>query len=201
MKTCIEKPVGLLLIYPVAEEPADGLLSDLEKDEYIMREEYVEILVKVKRNMLYAFGMIFLYIVCGLVFLFGLLGGGFLAMIIGVVIGFLGYLLGSKSSIEYEYTFCGKEIDVDVIYNATKRKKVLTIDLNKLEAMVRVQGNKMGEYKNRQVVVKDFSSKKPEQAQDVYALFMEGNVEYLIEPGDRLINALSYVCPRKIYKD
>lgn len=166
-----------------------------------MREEFVEVLVKVKRNMLYSFGMIFLYILCGLVFLFGMLGGGFLPMLIGVVIGFFGYIVGSKSSIEYEYSFCGKEIDVDIIYNATKRKKLLTIDLNKLEAMVRVQGSKMGEYKNRQVVVKDFSSKKPEQEGDVYALFMEGNIEYLMEPGDRLLNALSYVCPRKIFKD
>ena len=166
-----------------------------------MREELVEVLVKVKKNMLLALAMILLYTLCGCLVLYGMLMTSFLVMLIGAVLGFLGYLCGTKSSIEYEYTYCGKEIDVDVIYNATKRKKLITIDLNKLEAMVRVQGSKMGEYKNRQVVVKDFSSKKPEQEGDVYALFMEGNIEYLMEPGDRLLNALSYVRPRKIFKD
>lgn len=166
-----------------------------------MREELVEVLVKVKKNMLLALAMILLYTLCGCLVLYGMLMTSFLVMLIGAVLGFLGYLCGTKSSIEYEYTYCSKEIDIDIIYSASKRKKVLTIDLSKMEALVRVSGNKMGEYKNRQVLVKDYSSKNPENAENVYALFYEGNIEYLIEPGERLLNALSYVCPRKIFKD
>lgn len=166
-----------------------------------MREEIVEVLVKVKRNMLCVLGMIFMYILCGLAVFVGLFIFGFIGVLVGIVLGFIGYLIGQRASSEYEYTYCGKEIDVDIIYNAEKRKKVTTIDLEKLEAMVRVEGSKMGEFKNRQVVVNDFSSKKPENSGEVYALFCEGNMEYLIEPGERLLNALSYVCPRKIFKD
>ena len=166
-----------------------------------MREEFVEVLVKCKKNIGLTILMILLYTICALVVLGGLLFGNFIMLLIGAVVGFCGYLAGSKSSIEYEYTFCNKEIDVDIIYSQQKRKPVTTLDLSKMEALVRVNGDKFAEYKNRQFASRDFSSKRAENADEVYAMICEGNIMYLIEPGERLLNALSYVCPRKIFKN
>lgn len=166
-----------------------------------MREEFVEVLVKCKKNIGLAFAMILLYTLCALAVLGGLAFGSFIAIIVGAVLGFCGYLAGSKSSIEYEYTYCDKEIDIDVIYSQQKRKSVMTLDIGKMEALVRMNGDKFGEYKNRQLLVKDFSSKKPENADAMYAMIYEGNIMYILEPGERLLNALSYVCPRKIFKN
>lgn len=166
-----------------------------------MREELVEVLVKCKKNILLTVGMLLLYIICGLVALYGLFTGNMIVVLVGVAIGFGGYALGSKSSVEYEYTYCSKEIDVDVIYSQIKRKKVTTIDLSKMEALVRVNSSKMNEFNNRQFIVKDFSSKKADHADEVYALIYDDNIKYLIEPGERMLNAISYVCPRKIFKD
>lgn len=166
-----------------------------------MREEFVEVLVKCKKSIGLAILMVVLYTICALAVLGGLLFGSFITLIVGAVIGFCGYLAGSKSSIEYEYTFCNKEIDVDIIYSQTKRKHVTTLDLGKMEALVRVNGDKYGEYKNRQFASRDFSSRNADNADGVYAMIFEGNVMYLIEPGERLLNALSYVCPRKIFKN
>jgi len=166
-----------------------------------MREELVETLVKCKKNIGLTILMMLLYVLCGLTVLIGLGFGQFLIILVGGVLGFLGWFVGSRSQVEYEYTYCDKEIDIDIIYNQTNRKRITTLDMGKMEALVRVNSSKMGEFKNRQLVTKDYSSKRAENAEEVYALIYEGGTMYLIEPGERLLNALSYVCPRKIFKN
>lgn len=166
-----------------------------------MREEFVEVLVKCKKNVGLAILSILLYALCAVTVLGGFAFGSFIAVLVGGVLGFCGALAGSKSSVEYEYTYCDKEIDVDVIYSQQKRKRVITLDVSKMEALVCMKADKFGEYKNRQFVTKDFSSKRAENLDNAYAMIYEGNIMYILEPGERLLNALSYVCPRKIFKN
>ena len=58
----------------------------------------------------------------------------------------------------------------------------------------------MKEFASRQFIVKDFSSHNKENKDSVYALFYDGGLKILMEPDERLLNAISYVSPRKIFK-
>lgn len=166
-----------------------------------MKEDIVEVLVPCKqRTGLIILRFLFYLLAAAAAFLW-FMGAGFVAFLIAAALGIAGYYVGTFSFVEYEYAYCDKEIDIDVIYCQQKRKHLLTLDTGKIEAIVRVGGSKMKEYENRQQVVKKYDSGKKENADKVYALMYDGTTEILMEPGERLLNTLSYVCPRKIYKD
>lgn len=166
-----------------------------------MRDEIVEVLVQCKPKIGLIIAKFVFYIICALGIVFAMIGGGLLGLIIAVVFGGAGYYLGSLSQVEYEYVYCDKNLDIDVIYSQSKRKSLMSLDIGKMEALVRVEGSKMREFASRKCVVKDFSTGNKESKKDVYALFYDGNLQVLLEPNERLLNALSYVAPRKIYKD
>ena len=48
---------------------------------------------------------------------------------------------------------------------------------------------------------KKASTKDKANTDNVYALFYDGNIKILLEPNDRLIDAISYIAPRKVFKD
>lgn len=67
-----------------------------------------------------------------LLFTFPLLG--FLGILITVVLAFLAYyFVFPKLNVEYEYTLLNHDMQVDVIYNKSKRKKLLTFDIQQAE--------------------------------------------------------------------
>ena len=166
-----------------------------------MRDEIVEQLVKCKPAM----GLMILkyasFVLCALGIVFAIIGGGIIGLLIAVVFGSAGYYAGVYSQVEYEYVYCNKELDIDVIYSQTKRKTLTTLDLGKMEALVRVKGSKMSEYERRQCAVTDYSTKDKANTDNVYALFYDGNLKILLEPNDRLLDAISYIAPRKVFKD
>lgn len=166
-----------------------------------MRDEIVEVLVKCKTNMgLRTLGIV-LYILCGVAVVIALLGFGIVGYIAAIIFGVMGFFANSNSQVEYEYTYCDKELDIDAIYNQTKRKHVTTLELSKMEALVRVEGSRMNEYSRRQCITKDYSTKNKNTKDNVYALFYDGSIKVLIEPNERLLNAIAYVAPRKVFKD
>lgn len=166
-----------------------------------MRDEIVEVLVKCKPKVGLIVAKFVLYIICALGIVFGMIGGGIIGLAIAVVFGGAGYYIGSLSQVEYEYVYCDKNLDIDVIYSQSKRKSLMSLELGKMEALVRVEGNKMREFASRKCVVKDFSTGNKDTKKDVYALFYDGNLQILLEPNERLLGAISYVAPRKIFKD
>lgn len=166
-----------------------------------MRDEIVEVLVKCKTNIaLRALGIL-LYILCAAAAVLAMLGYGLLGFTAAVIFGIMGYFATTNSQVEYEYTYCDKELDIDAIYSQSKRKHITTLELGKMEVLVRVEGSKMNEYARRQCATKDYSTKNKNTKDNVYALFYDGNVKVLIEPNERLLNAISYSSPRKVFKD
>jgi len=168
-----------------------------------VRDEIIEVLVKCKTKIGLSILKVVLFILCGLAIVATLIGlGGFVGFIVAVLLGGAGYLAGVYSQVEYEYVYCNKEIDIDVIYNQSKRKSVMNIDLTKMEAFVRVTGPKMADYEGRQfAMVKDFSTHDPANANNVFALIYDGNTKILIEPNNKLLDAIYYVAPHKVNRN
>lgn len=164
-----------------------------------MRDEIVEVLVRCKTKIGLMILRIVLFVLCALAVILAM-QGGIVFLIAAVILGGAGYFAGSYAQVEYEYTYCEKEIDIDAIYSQARRKHIMTLELSKMEAFVRVESDKMKEFEKRQFIVKDFSSHNKENKDKVYALFYDGGLKILMEPDERLLNAISYVSPRKIFK-
>lgn len=160
-----------------------------------MSEFYIEQLIKVK-NRINIYGVI-------------LLSGAIIISIVGVLIGinltilgmaFLiaGVLLTFRSSIEYEYLFLNKELDVDMIVRKKKRKKVYSLDMNDVVVVARIDA---GEAKLYQTIKgRNFSSNLNQQ--NVYKVVLShmGKMEsILIEPSRELLEAMKSTAPRKVF--
>lgn len=120
---------------------------------------------------------------------------------IGVVCG-AGYLM-SKLSKEYEYALTNNEIDIDVIYNKNSRKRVITIDMKKINIMASIKDeNHSGEINKPGLKVINASDNANDES--TYAIITEsekvGLCKVLISPNDTLLNELYKQAPNKVFK-
>lgn len=164
-----------------------------------MRDELVEVLVKCKTNIGLKALQVLAYVLCGVCVLGSMVGFGMVALLFAIVFGIAGYLSGMYSKVEYEYTYCNKEMDVDVIYSQIKRKHKTTFDLTKMEALVRVNSDKMKEFERREFKVMKYHTGRKENEDKVYALIYDGTTKVLMEPDERLLEAINYMFPRKVF--
>lgn len=59
---------------------------------------------------------------------------GFLSLVITIVLALAAYyFLFQKLNVEYEYTLLNHDLEVDAIYSKSKRKKLLTFDIQQAE--------------------------------------------------------------------
>ena len=116
------------------------------------------------------------------------------------VLGIVGVIyLFPMLNIEYEYIFCDGQIDFDKIMGGAKRKTILKVDFDTVEAVAPVESDTIRAYKN--VRIKDFSSK--DASKRVYAIVGkvgEENTKILFEPTGKMIEAMWNKSPRKVQK-
>lgn len=122
--------------------------------------------------------------------LFLLFAGSFgVALAAGVIYG--AYFLFMRLSPEYEYIYTGGEVDVDVIYGRSSRRRLITIKPRQVEFMGRT--NKyFAEYQKRKDIQKilDFSDGCKENS--YFAIVNSNHLKklVLISPSDRLVEQL-----------
>jgi hypothetical protein len=127
--------------------------------------------------------------------------GGF-AFIITVAAGFGAYLLMSFLNVEYEYAFTDGELDIDVIYNRSRRKRVFTGMVKEFEIMAHVEDkNRMGDFNNAQET-RDYSSGVVTENTYAFLTMNKGKrTKVIIEPNEVMLKAFSTVLtPRKLIK-
>lgn len=165
-----------------------------------MSDTYVECLVKVPASTLARFAKILLYMltgVFGLLMLIGFWPGFFVAL----ATGFGAYFVGMYTDLEYEYLYIDRELVVDKVMAKSKRKRVATYDLDRMEVMAPVKSYHLDNYKNRKVKEVYYTIKNEEQPDLRYAIYYEGNVKLYITPSPEMVKAMKNVAPRKIFAD
>ena len=71
------------------------------------------------------------------------------AIILAVGLGFVFYyMVYPRISVEYEYSLLNADLTIDAIYNKTKRKNVLNVDLKTLETAFPTSSPKMNSQRN-----------------------------------------------------
>lgn len=163
-----------------------------------MNDSYVECLVKRKPNPLNILikGVIYAATVtCAILALSGLV-----VMFVPVIgLGLLIYFWMPNLDLEFEYLYLDKEISIDKVMNKQKRKRVVTLDLNKMEFIAPETSHELDSYKSRNLKIKDFSSKDPEVKKQILVYNGTSGTElYCIEPNGELLKCIKTVFPRKI---
>ncbi|MDR0221743.1 MAG: DUF6106 family protein [Lachnospiraceae bacterium] len=165
-----------------------------------MNETYVECMVKRKPSlaMKALYGVLVtltvLLVLWGMVagFLFLVIAGGFAA---------LTYFAYLNSEIEYEYLYVDRQLSVDKVLNRSRRKKVASYDLERMEILAPIASYQLDSYKNRTAQVVDYSSHEKKEPDPRFALYYDGKTQIVFEPSPEMVKAIAMVAPRKVFKD
>ena len=163
-------------------------------------DTYVECLVAHKSSPIMKFLKILL-IMLAVAFVFLGLLGTFAALILGIVFGGLAYFVSQQCTIEYEYLYLDREISIDKIMGQSRRKRIATYEVDRMEILAPMNSYHLDDYRRREVKAKDYSSGEVPQPDTRYAMYYEGNEMIIFEPNESMINAIYNVAPRKVFKD
>ena len=163
-------------------------------------ETYVECMVKKKANGLMSALKVLLI---GIAVITGLLGfmGLIVFLIIAVVAGVGAYFVSLNANLEYEYLYVDKQLTVDKIMARTRRKKVETFDLERMEILAPIKSWHLDDYKNRQLKVVDYSSGVEQQPDIRYSMIYNGEKRVIFEPNAEMVAAIKSIAPRKGFTD
>lgn len=165
-----------------------------------MSESYVECLVKQKNSMA---AVLLKWVLIVAAVLFGILGlmGAFIPLIIAVVLGVCAYIVALRSDLEYEYLYLDKEITIDKIMRQTKRKKVATLEVERMEIIAPFHSHRIDSYRNRQFKTVDYSIGEEKKPDLRYVMYYNGEKRIILSPSPELLKAIHAVAPRKVFTD
>ena len=83
----------------------------------------------------------------------------------------------------------------------TRRKKVETFDLERMEILAPIKSWHLDDYKNRQLKVVDYSSGVEQQPDIRYSMIYNGEKRVIFEPNAEMVAAIKSIAPRKVFTD
>ncbi len=125
-----------------------------------------------------------------------------MAFIVAAAAGFGAYLLMGMLNVEYEYIFTNGELDIDIIYSKTRRKRVYSGSVKDFEIMAHVE-DKMHVHEFSNInETKDYSSGVVNA--NTYAFmtnYKSKHIKVIFEPNEMMLKAIATVIsPRKLFK-
>jgi hypothetical protein len=120
----------------------------------------------------------------------------------GVIIGFAAIFAAwfamSFLNVEYEYVFTNGDLDIDIIYNRARRKRIFSGHVNNFELMCHVEDKiRIGEFASAQET-RDYSSGVV--GENTYAFLTPYNgkrLKIIFEPNEKMMKAISGVLTRR----
>ena len=163
-----------------------------------MNDTYVECMVARKSSPLKAvlkYAIYILAVISGLSVLMGYI----IFLVPLVIFGLLAYFVVPGFDLEYEYLYLDREISIDKIMSKQKRKRVRTLELNKMEKMCPINSYELDPYKSRNVKVSDYSSGIDGARVWVIVYTGKDGEELVgIEPNEEMLKAVKSIYPRKV---
>ena len=164
-----------------------------------MNDAYYELLVERKAKITDTIAKIAIYIVClillGAAFIFGPMA---FIVFLAVSLGAYFFVL-PRFDIEYEYAILNNELNIDVIYQKSKRKRVCTIDVKDIKVAAPVDSDKLREYSS--LPRTDYSSNKPGTIPYGMVLSQTANPRLILfEPDEKLLEMMYLHSPRGVQR-
>ncbi len=163
-----------------------------------MEDLYVECLVAKEPKPTEALIKGAAYGVTVLCFLLGVINVLFLIPFVILVV--VDIFLLPRLSVEYEYLYVSRSLQVDAIYSKQRRKKAVEYDLEKMDIFAEEGAWQLDEYKNLKTKDRDYTSGRQDAIRWVLIVHDGQNVDrVLLEPNTDLINAIKGIYPRKTF--
>lgn len=166
-----------------------------------MNETYVECMIKRKTPAYMTFLKMLLIILTVLLGLFAMVVFSLVLFVVAIALGVAAYFVSMNSDLEYEYLYVDKELTVDKVMAKSKRKKVASFDIGKMEIMAPVKSYHLDNYKNRQDKAVDYSSGEEQQPDRRYVFYYDGQQKVIFEPNAEMVKAIRFAAPRKVFTD
>ncbi len=111
------------------------------------------------------------------------------------------YFLLPNLSVEFEYLYVSKTLQIDKILSKEKRKKVVEYELEKMEIFAEEGAWQLDDHKNIKAVERDFTSGNEGAARWIMIVHNGNQIDRVaLEPGEDLINAVRTHFPRKTFR-
>lgn len=122
-------------------------------------------------------------------------------LFITVGIGYGAFWLFQRFDVEYEYIFTNGELDIDKIFNKSRRKKALTVNVKQFEVMAHIEDPMhIHEWKRAQKVL-DYSSGKTKENTYGAIFTQEGQlVQLIFEPNGSILEGIGHYIPRQLHR-
>ena len=164
-----------------------------------MNSVFKEQIVKRQNTMthtLMRIGMILAAVI--LCFLVMVIAGGFFGPLLVMAVVFGTWLGLSFLRVEYEYAFTDGELDIDVIYNRSRRKRVFNARVNDFEIMAHVEDNAHAHSFSNAQVTHNYSSGVVTENTYAFILNHKGKrTKVIIEPNAVMLKAMATVLTRR----
>lgn len=162
-------------------------------------DTYVECMVKRKANGAMNVLKVLLWVIAGFTFVLGM--ASFLFLIVAIAVGVGAYFLGLNANLEYEYLYVDRQLTVDKIMAKTRRKRVETFDLERMEMLAPIKSWHLEDYKNRQFKTVDYSAGVEEKPDRRYCMIYNGEKKVIFQPNEEMVTAIRSIAPRKVFTD
>lgn len=167
-----------------------------------MSEIFKEYLIKQKKSTTDVLAQVGIVVAALIISILAFTLGGQLIgpiVVIAAIFG-AGYLF-SHFSREYEYILTNNELDIDVVYNRSRRKRVTTIDIKKIDIMASTHDSRYTAELNKQAKLVNASDNQ--NGPNTYAIIGPTQLGYckvLITPNEQFLNDLYRQAPNKVFK-
>ncbi|MCL1845340.1 MAG: hypothetical protein FWF77_05510 [Defluviitaleaceae bacterium] len=101
-------------------------------------------------------------------------------------------------NIEYEYIFTNGELDIDIIYNKSRRKRALTVDMKQVEVFAHIDDASHAHAMNSAQETRDFSSGT--HGPDTYTFLTtheSKKIKVILDPNEKMLKAFSTAISRR----
>lgn len=126
---------------------------------------------------------------------------GFLAVFIAVLVALAAYyLIFPRLNVEFEYTLLNHDMQIDIIYNRSKRKPRMNIDIQNAEIIAPKNSPRLNSYRAEKI--QDFSSGRNNDK--VYAIMIpvdKKNTCIYIEPDAKMLDHMQQWMGSKMFRD
>ncbi|MCR4937738.1 MAG: DUF6106 family protein [Lachnospiraceae bacterium] len=141
----------------------------------------------------------FMVLIAAAVFIIpGLLSFIFIAAVLEVGLFYVyRYVIFPMTEVEYEYSYCEKEISIDKVLNMENRKHIADYELEKMTIMAPASSNRLDAYKNLKEY--DFSSKTEGEGYSRYVLVYENKQKVLLDLSADFVRIVQNNAPSKVF--
>ncbi|MCL2371860.1 MAG: DUF6106 family protein [Defluviitaleaceae bacterium] len=157
-----------------------------------MGDIFKEQIVKRKATAIDAAVKIGLILAVAAIFVISLMLVQGLSVLITFAAGFGAMYLISFRNVEYEYVFTNGELDVDIIYNQSRRKQLFSANVKDIEIMANAENKDQSGAFNSFETLLDFSSGETKPNTYFFMInYKNKRSQVIIEPNEMMLKAIS----------